>query len=34
MLAASVVALLARNTRQTSAPAVEEEPEPALELAA
>jgi EmrB/QacA subfamily drug resistance transporter len=32
MLAASVVALLARNTRQTSAPVVEEEP--ALDLAA
>jgi hypothetical protein len=32
MLAASVVALLARNTRQTSAPVIEEEP--ALDLAA
>jgi hypothetical protein len=32
MLAASVVALLARNTRQTTAPVVEEEP--ALDLAA
>jgi EmrB/QacA subfamily drug resistance transporter len=35
MLAASVVALLARNTRQTTAPVVEEEPEEAvLDLAA
>jgi hypothetical protein len=32
MLAAGVIALLARNTRQTSAPVVEEEP--ALDLAA
>jgi hypothetical protein len=35
MLAASVVALLARNTRQTTAPVVEEKPEDAvLDLAA